>query len=87
MQNDHLERLRQAYPPGTRIELTGTITDTTDMSEGLQGTVEQVDDAGNLLMAWDNGRTVNLIPEKDQHKIIFTPEQATEEGHGMNGPA
>ena len=33
---------------------------------GLRGTVIGVDDQPALLMEWDNGRTLSLLPEDDR---------------------
>lgn len=49
-----------------------------DMPVGLKGTVRYVDDAGQLGMSWDNGRTLSLIPNEDRFHII-QPEQKQEE--------
>ncbi len=33
------------------------------MPQELEGTVQYVDDAGQLGISWDNGRSISLIPE------------------------
>jgi hypothetical protein len=57
-----LERLRQRYPVGTRIELIDMMDDA-PVSPGTQGTVLYVSVDGALEMAWDNGRTLSLLPD------------------------
>jgi hypothetical protein len=37
---------------------------------GTEGTVVDADDIGNVLMRWDNGSGLNLIPDKDEFEII-----------------
>jgi hypothetical protein len=37
---------------------------------GTQGTVEFVDDMGQIHMRWDNGRTLALVPSEDNFKKI-----------------
>ena len=56
--------------PGiTRIELI-EMQDPWPIPPGTQGTLDFIDDAGQLHMTWDNGRTLALIPEADRYKII-----------------
>jgi len=38
---------------------------------GVKGTVEAVDAAGQLIVAWDDGRSLSLIPGVDKFKRIF----------------
>jgi hypothetical protein len=70
-------QIKKKNPPGTRIELDG-MDGERDMPVGLKGTVQYVDDAGQLGMSWDNGRTLSLIPNEDQFHII-QPEQRTKD--------
>lgn len=35
------------------------------MPDGLKGTVSYVDDAGQIHVNWENGRTLPVIPEID----------------------
>ena len=48
-----VEQLRMRYPKGTRLCLD--FMDEPGMSPGLQGTVEFIDDAGQIHMHWENG--------------------------------
>ncbi len=38
--------------------------------KGTEGTVIGVDDIGFVLMRWDNGSSLNLLPGKDEFEII-----------------
>lgn len=38
--------------------------------EGTCGTVDFVDDAGQIHMRWDNGRTLAILPFLDLFKIM-----------------
>ena len=58
------------YPKGTRIELISMDDPYAPIEPGTQGTVEFVDDMGQIHMRWDNGRTLALIPGEDEFKKI-----------------
>lgn len=53
------EVLNQKYPAGARIELENMIGEG-DMPTGLKGTVNFIDDLGQIHVNWDNGRTLAL---------------------------
>lgn len=60
-----VERVKREYPPGTRIKLQSLCNDERDMPPGLCGTVIGCDDQPALLMKWDNGRSLSLLPFDD----------------------
>lgn len=60
MSRPTIERYRQEYPRGTRVELI-EMDDPGAPPKGTKGTVLGVDDIGNLLVSWDNGSNLNLI--------------------------
>ena len=64
-----VERLRLTYPPGTRLVLN-QMEDGFAVPPGTRGTVAYVDDAGQLGMKWDNGRTLALIPGVDSFRKL-----------------
>ena len=64
-----VERVRREYPAGTRVELV-SMDDFHAPSPGTQGTVLGVDDAGSLLMRWDNGSGLNVVYGEDIVRII-----------------
>ena len=65
-----IESMKERYPKGTRICLDNMENDPHPIPPGTKGTVIAVDDAGQLLMKWDNGRPLSLIPGEDSfHKI------------------
>lgn len=68
-----IERLRKKYPVGTRIKLI-YMDDVQAIESGTKGTVELVDDGGNIHINWDNGRTLSLIENVDKFEIIKEKE-------------
>lgn len=71
-----LQRLRDKYPSGTKIRLLKDIVDEfSNLYVGATGTVDFVDDAGNINMEWDNGSTLSLIDYSDSFEIISLPEK------------
>ena len=64
-----VERLRRQYPAGTRIELL-SMDDPQAPPEGTRGTVLAVDDIGSLIVALDNGSSLNVAYGIDQVKIV-----------------
>ena len=72
------ERYKKIYHPGMRIELIEMGDDPQKIPSGTRGTVVGVDDIGNILMKWDNGRSLSLIPGEDSFQTL-TPEQIYEE--------
>lgn len=74
---DHrkVQRIKAQYPGGTRIQLH-SMSGEADMPSGLTGTVDFVDDAGQLQMTWDNGRSLALVPGEDSFSVISRPEQS-----------
>ena len=56
--------LRATYPVGTRLVLDA-MDDIQAPPIGTAGTVQGVDDSGQILMKWDTGSGLNLIPGVD----------------------
>ena len=51
---DQLQRLREAYPKGSRVELV-QMDDPQAPPIGTHGTVIGVDNIGSIMVDWDNG--------------------------------
>ena len=64
-----VNQLRNEYPAGTRIELTG-MDDTQAPPIGTKGTVTGVDDMGSIMVHWDNGSTLSLVYGVDSCKKV-----------------
>ena len=76
---DEIAQLRLNYPPGSRIELIH-MEDNWAVLEGTYGTVELVDDAGQIHMKWDNGRTLAIVPQVDKFRRLTQQEVQTDKG-------
>lgn len=66
---DIVERVRKEYPKGTRVELI-KMDDVYAPPPGTQGTVQGVDDAGSVMVSWDNGSGLSLVYGEDLFKKI-----------------
>ena len=74
---------RSCYPPGTRIVLSSMNDPYAPVEPGTRGTVRYVDDAGQIGVAWDNGRSLSLIPGEDSFRKLTQQEIAQEQGMKM----
>lgn len=68
--HEQVERIKALYPAGTRIRLNHMSDPWSPVPEGMEGTVDMVDDIGQLHMKWDNGRTLPLVPGEDSFSVI-----------------
>ena len=68
-----IEMIKNKYPVGTRIKLN-YMDDNYSVPRGTCGTVEYVDDEGQIGMKWDNGGTLSLIYGVDSFDIIESKE-------------
>ncbi len=70
---EQVERLRQEYPAGTRLELDQPMNDPyAKQKPGDRATVQSVDDDGHIHCVWDMGSTLNIIPGVDSFHIVPT---------------
>lgn len=68
------KRIKETYPPGTRIELISMEDPFAPVPPGTRGTVKVVDDIGQLHMSWDNGRSLAVVPGEDSFKKLTQEE-------------
>lgn len=61
-----VDRIRARYPVGTRLELVRMDDPWTNLKPGDKGTVVGVDDIGSIMMKWDSGSSLSLIPGEDE---------------------
>ena len=67
-----LQRLREQYPKGTRVELIHMDDPyNTKLIPGSKGTVRFVDDIDTIHVQWDCGSGLGLIPGEDAWKKIY----------------
>ena len=64
-----VERIRARYRKGLRIELIH-MDDPQAPPVGTRGNIIAVDDLGDLVVAWDNGCGLNVVPGVDEVRII-----------------
>lgn len=65
----YVNAMKKIFTPGLRIKLE-SMRDPYAVPDGTLGTVDFVDDSGQIHMKWDNGRTLALIYNEDCFQII-----------------
>lgn len=66
---EELQRLREQYPAGSRVMLD-KMDDVQAPPLGSLGTVKGVDDAGNIMVSWDNGGSLSVAWLEDECHVI-----------------
>ena len=66
---EEVKRIKEIYRPGMRIRLTA-MDDVQAPPIGTEGTVLGVDDIGSILVAWDNGSSLNVILGFDKIEMV-----------------
>ena len=65
-----VERIRQRYPKGARVELVYMNDPYTKLKSGDRGTVSFVDDIGTVFVKWDNGSGLGVAYGEDTIRTI-----------------
>ena len=65
---EQIAALRERYPRGTRVKLLG-MDDPQAPPMGTRGEIMGVDDAGQILVRWETGSSLSLIPDVDSFRI------------------
>ena len=65
---DAVQRLREQYPEGTRIELVSMDDPYSKLRPGDKGTVSRIDDIGTVFCRWDSGSGLGLVYGEDHFK-------------------
>lgn len=72
------QRMKDNYPPGTRIMLLQMGDDLRPVEPNTRGTVAVVDDMGTLHCIFDNGRQLGIVPGEDNFRRLTDQELAEE---------
>ena len=66
-----VEQLREQFKPGATVELTAAMENPYHpLPAGLCGKCLGVDDAGQIMMIWNNGSTLSMIPGVESFRIV-----------------
>ena len=88
------ERLREQYPPGTRVECVSMNDPFAPVPSGTRGNVMFVDDIAQIHVNWDTGSSLALNNDEDSFRKLSAEEveaenaaedqdEAPEESSGM----
>ena len=64
-----VERIRQEYPVGCRVELL-RMDDPQAPPIGTPGTVRGVDDSGSIMVRWDTGGSLHVLYGVDECRKV-----------------
>ena len=73
------QRMKDNYPPGTRIMLLQMGADPRPIEPNTRGTVRAVDDTGTLHCDFDSGRQLGVVPGEDSFRRLTEQELAEEQ--------
>lgn len=79
-----VERLKESYPPGTRLMLLHMGDDPRPIEPHTKGTVRVVDDMGTIHCDFDNGRRLGIVPSEDSFRKLTDEELAKEQNENMD---
>lgn len=65
-----VERLKQEYPEGTRVELVSMNDPYRTIPAGSLGTVTGVDDIGTIHVSWDEGGSLGIAYGEDSCRKV-----------------
>ena len=71
---EQIKHLNEMYPRGTRVQLV-SMEDSQAEKPGTLGTVFCVDAMGSIVVDWDDGRSLSLIPRVDSFHIVSNPQK------------
>lgn len=74
MKENEISKLKETYPPGTRIALMYMGYDPFPIDSNTRGTVDHVDDMGTVHCNFDNGRRLGMVPGEDLFRKLTKSE-------------
>lgn len=77
--NDELQKLKEKYPVGSRIQMNKDMDDIQPIKAGEKGTIDFIDDEGQIHVKWDNGSGLALIEGVDNFIIVDNEQDHDEE--------
>ena len=69
MFDEFLKRGKSHPLVGKRIRMIQMCPDPNPIEPDTMGTIDFVDDLGQIGVTWDNGRRLSVVPEEDQYEI------------------
>lgn len=66
---ERLDFIKNKYPVGTRIKLN-YMDDSYAVPSGTLGTIDYIDDEGQIGVLWDDGRSLALIYGVDKFEVV-----------------
>ena len=66
---EELQKLREKYKPGTRVEILH-MDDVQAPPPGTRGTVRGVDDIGSIMVSWDTGGSLSVAYGEDVCRVV-----------------
>ncbi len=66
---EKLDFIKNKYPIGTRIKLN-YMDDPYAVPSGMLGTIDYIDDEGQIGVLWDDGRNLALIYGVDKFEVV-----------------
>ena len=67
---ERIEKLKEDYPQGTRVELVYMEDEFSRLQPGEKGTVVGVDDIGTIHVNWDCGSSLGIAYGEDECKKL-----------------
>ena len=80
--HEQVEQIKENFPVGTVVKINSMQDPYRPIPRGTLGEVTGVDDVGSILMKWQNGQGLSLLPYEDDFDVISRPDEQ-EQNMGM----